>query len=109
MEMLKKHGVHEKVPLEECWKVTGKAPVGVKWIDTNKGDKEKLEYRCRVVTKEIKKDKREDLFAASPPMEAKKVFFSLLASMPETCLAFNDVVRAYFHASLSGLLDKFAV
>ena len=30
MQTFRKHGVYEKVPLEECWKTTGKAPVGVK-------------------------------------------------------------------------------
>ncbi len=51
-----------------CWRITGRALVGVTWVDTNKGDEEKPEYRCRLVAKEIKNDKRED-----------------------------DVVRAYFH------------
>ncbi len=50
-----------------------KAPVEVKWVDTNKGDKEKPEHRCRLVAKEIKKDMREGLFAATPLLEAKKV------------------------------------
>ena len=81
METFKKHGVYEKVPIEECWKETGKGPVGVKWVDANKGDKEKPEYRCRLVAKEIKKDKREDLFAATPPLEAKKMLFSLWANV----------------------------
>ena len=40
----------------------------------------------------------EDLFAATPPLEAKKFLFSLWASMPGMCLDFIDVVRAYFHA-----------
>ena len=48
--------------------------------------------------KEIKKDKREDLFAATPPLEAKKMLFSLWASVPGMCLDFGDVVRAYLHA-----------
>ncbi len=39
VETLKKHGVCEKVPLEECWRVIGKAPEGVKWINANRGDK----------------------------------------------------------------------
>ncbi len=56
------------------------------------------EYRCRLVPKEIKKDKREDLFAATPPLEAKKMLFSLWASVPGVCLDFRDVVRAYFRA-----------
>ena len=50
------------------------------------------------MAKEIKRDKREDLFAAIPPLEAKKVLFSLFASMAEMCVDFIDVVRAYFHA-----------
>ena len=41
METFRKHGVYEKVPIEECWKEVGAAPVGVKWVDTKKGDKEK--------------------------------------------------------------------
>ncbi len=30
METVKKHGVCERVPMEECWESTGKAPVEVK-------------------------------------------------------------------------------
>ncbi len=90
--------MYEKVPIEECWKETGRGPVGVKWADANKGDKEKPEYRCRLVAKEIKKDKREDLFAAPPPLEAKRMLFSPWASVPGLRLDFGDVVRAYSHA-----------
>ncbi len=71
--------------------------MGVKRVDTNKGDEEKPEYRCRLVAKEIKKDKREDFFAATPPLEAKKMLFSFWASVPGTRLDFGDAVRAYFH------------
>ena len=92
METFKKHGVYEKVPIEECWKETGKAHVRVKWVDTNKGGTEKPEYRCRLVAKEIEKDKREDMFAATPPLEAKKMLFSLWASVPGLRLEFADVV-----------------
>ncbi len=55
----------------------------MKWVDANKGDKEKPECRCRLVAKEIKKDERGYLFAATLPLEAEKVLFSLFASMPE--------------------------
>ncbi len=51
-----------------------------------------------MVAKEIKKDKRGNLFAATPPLEAKKMLFSLWASTPGTCLDFSDVVRAHSHA-----------
>ncbi len=46
--------------------------MGVKWVDANKGDKESPEYRCRLVAKEIKKDKREDLLAAMPPLGSEE-------------------------------------
>ncbi len=98
MKTLKKHGVHEKVPLEECWKNIGKAVAGVKWVNANKGDKENSEYQCRSVAKEIKKDKREGLLAATPTLEAKKMLFSLWASIPGMRLDFGDVARACLHA-----------
>ena len=71
-----KHGVYRKVPIRESWEKTGKAPLAIRWIDINKGDAENEEYRSRWVAKEIKMDKREDLFAATPPLEAKKMLFS---------------------------------
>ena len=52
MRVFKQHGVYEKVDEEECWRITGKAPVGVKWIDVNKGDAGEPEYRSRLVAKE---------------------------------------------------------
>ena len=74
----------------------------------NKGDSLNPEYRSRLVAKEIKKDKREDLFAATPPLEAKKLLFSMaLTEGIGYCknnringmkLNFIDVKRAYFHA-----------
>ncbi len=72
--------------------------MGVKWGDTREGDKEKPECRCMSVAKEIEKGEREDLFAAPPPLEAKKMLFSLWASVPGARLDFGDVVRAYFRA-----------
>jgi hypothetical protein len=51
------------------------------------------------VAKEVKHGKREDLVAATLPLEVKKLLFSLCASMEETCLDFIDVARAYFHAN----------
>ena len=71
-QQIRNHNVYEKVPLEECHQKTGKAPIKVKWVDINKGDEINKEYRSRLVAKEIKRDKREDLFAATPPLEAKE-------------------------------------
>ena len=68
---LAKHQVYDIVPETECWRVTGKAPVGTRWIDINKGDEVNPDYRSRLVAQEINDSKREDLFAATPPLEAK--------------------------------------
>jgi hypothetical protein len=54
-----------------------------------------------LVAQEIKRDKREDLFAATPPLEAKKLLFSIVASSGSSerfKIDFIDVRRAYFHA-----------
>ena len=51
----------------------GKGPIGTRWIDTNKGDDEDPEYRSRIVAQEVNTEKRIDLFAATPPLEANKM------------------------------------
>ncbi len=88
METLKKHGVCETFTTEACWRETGKGPVGVRRVDANKSDKEKPEYRCRLVAKEIKTDNREDLFAAPPPLEAKSMLFFAVGQVSRRVLGF---------------------
>jgi len=79
---MKKIDLYEEAPIEECWERTGKPPVDTKWVDLNKGTKEKPDVRCRMVARDFKpkgeKD-REDLFAAMPPLEAKKLMFKKAA------------------------------
>ena len=58
-------------------KQLGKGPLGTRWVDINKGDEDRPEYRSRLVAKELKTDKREDLFAATPPLEALKLLISM--------------------------------
>ena len=77
MQEVHKHKVYTKVPIEECIQATGNKPIGTRWVDVNKGDSVHQEYRSRLVAQEIKVGKREDLFAATPPLEAKKMLFSL--------------------------------
>ncbi len=71
---------------------------GSKGSRASNGDEENPEYFCTLVAKNIKKDKREDLSEAPPPLEAKALLFSFWASVPGMRLDFGDVVRAYFHA-----------
>ena len=104
----RKHQVYTKVPIKECWDQTGKQPVGTRWIDINKGDRINPEYRSRLVAQEIKTDKREDLFAATPPLEAIKLLISMAVTEGigyekdkrenGMKLDFIDVRRAFFHS-----------
>jgi hypothetical protein len=107
MQEFRKNEVYKKVPVQECWDVTGKEPIGTRCVDVNKGDVIHPEYRSRLVAKELKAgNKREDLFAATPPLEAKKLLFSMAAtnrnkgknSRGGKKLDFIDVRRAYFNA-----------
>ena len=73
IQQVKQHKVFEYVNVQEPWDVTGKGPIDTRGVDINKGDAEYEEYRSRLVAKEIKQDKRDDLFAATPPLEALKI------------------------------------
>ena len=76
-------GIWKVVDVEECWRVTGKGPVGVRWVDTNKGTDDSPEVRSRLVARDFKtKEKREheDLFAATPPIEAGRLVISKAAT-----------------------------
>ena len=44
-------GVWERAPIADCWHETGKAPIGSKWVDVNKGDASKPLIRSRFVVK----------------------------------------------------------
>jgi hypothetical protein len=77
MKEVSKHNVYTKVPIEECWTNTGKDPIGTRWVGISKGDADNPEYRSRLVAQEIKRDNGEDLFVATPPLEAKKMLMSM--------------------------------
>ena len=76
--------------------------ITTKWLDVKKGDAENPNIRCRLVGREIAKEKRDDLFAATPPLESLKAVLSLCASHrshkdPWRLMAV-DVKMAYFYA-----------
>ena len=74
--------------------------ITTKWIDHNKGDLAAPNYRARLVGREVAHDKRDDLYAATPPLESLKAILALCASRqggprPSRIMAL-DVARAYF-------------
>lgn len=103
MDIFHQFPVYKKVPLADAFHYTGKGPIGTKWVDVNKGDEKDPEYRSRLVAMEIKRKHDEDIFAATPPLEAKKLLFSMATtgtkgSSKPLKLLFVDVKRAYFYA-----------
>ena len=97
-----KHNVYSKVPISQCLERTGKKPIGVRWVIVNKGDEVDYNVRARLVGKEFKTNNTMAMFAATPPLEAKKFLFSKAAtsqarSSPRGAsnLVFIDIKRAY--------------
>ena len=41
---MKEFEVYTQVPIDESWRVTGKAPIKTRWIDINKGDTKNPEF-----------------------------------------------------------------
>ena len=52
-------------------------PITTKWLDVNKSDEANPNYRARLVGREIAWDKRDDLYAAIPPLESLKALMSV--------------------------------
>merc|ERR1712086_782235 len=101
MNVFKKMGVYVKVPRETARR-HGCKIITTKWLDTNKGDAQNPNYRSRMAGREIKCDKRMDLFSATPPLETLKLLISMCArrqSDAKPCrMAIVDIKRAYFYA-----------
>ena len=108
MAEVKKHRVHEEVNIRECDGRTGKAPIGTRWVDINKGDSVHPGYRSRLVAQEVNARRCEDLFAATPPLEAQQMRMPMAVTegvgfragnkAKGMKLDFIDVRRAYSHA-----------
>merc|ERR1712218_164332 len=101
MEYVHKMRLYDKVPIKECRRITGKMPITVRWIDINKGDADSPNYRSRIVAREINTHKRDDLFAATPRLEAVKLILPMTASANKgEVIMVNDISRAFFHAKV---------
>ena len=103
IEFFRKMKVYEKVPISQA---AGHKVIITRWLDVDKGDEERPNYRARLVGRELKTDNRLDLFAATPPLESLRLLCSICASnqwraRPYRMLSI-DVKRAYFYAAARG-------
>ena len=67
LRYLHDHGVYEYATREEARAATGKGPIRVKWIDSNKGDASRPNYRSRLVCTEVRVKRTAPVFSATPP------------------------------------------
>ena len=106
IKFIKDMPVYVEDTIQKCWELTGKKPIGTRWVDTRKGDG----VRSRLVAQDVKPKgdgNREDLFAAMPPLEAKKILFQEASrairepkqSHTRMKLMFIDVRKAHLNAA----------
>ena len=110
MRFVKKLPVYQERDVQECWEKTGRRPISTRWVDTRKGSG----VRSRWVARDFKpagEAKRDDLFAAMPPLEAKKILFKLAAHSFDGSrtkrrrkmkLMFVDVSKAHLNGICEG-------
>ena len=51
IESFRRMNVYTKVQIEECKRIIGKAPIGVRWVEVNKDDELNPKYGSRLVSK----------------------------------------------------------
>ena len=82
--------------------------IGSRWVNCNKGDKENPDVRMRLVAQEMNTGTGtggcEDFYAATPPLEAKRLLFSEWATKKarhgkKLKLSFVDIRKAYFNGT----------
>ena len=82
--------------------------MSVRWVDVNKGAPDRMEVRSRLVARDFKagdKD-RDDLFAETPPLEAKRMLFSRAATRSKKGsrrkLLFIDAKKVHLNPKCEG-------
>ena len=104
--------VYEYVSREEALSDPTGIVVGVRWVDHNKGTSVSPEVRSRLVAQEFpSKDRRDDLFAATPPLAATRFLLAGLAcsckggERPQEKIMLVDVKKAFLHGSINRHVD----
>ena len=104
--------VWKRMTISEAWRITGRAPISVRWVDVNKADDQEPEIRSRLVARQMRGPGEEPLFAPTPPLEALRTVLSWAAtdivgeapkcrdpeSPDRVQISLIDVSRAYFNA-----------
>ena len=76
LDYFRSKGVWSIRPIQEAWKLTGRPPISVRWVEVNKGDDENPKYRSRLVAREIRMAGEDAIFAPTPPLESLRMVLS---------------------------------
>jgi hypothetical protein len=94
--------VYEAVDVKDAWDKTGKAPIGVRWVDVLK--KEGM-YRSRLGAKDLRPASRKNdikgLYVAMPPLELVKLLMARAARQKEVIMLI-DIKKAHLYAPIEG-------
>ena len=58
---------------------TGEAPLTVRWVDVNQGDGAELNYRSRLVARQLRRKDWSPMFARTLPSESLRVVLVVAA------------------------------
>ena len=102
MKWYEKFQAFDEVTDETCVLRTGRKPISCRWRDINKGDRERVEVRSRLVAREIKHRGTDSYFAGTPPLALVRYVTSRAATLSNTGkrrqLMVLDAKRAFLHA-----------
>ena len=76
LDYFRSKGVWSLRPIQEAWRLTGRPPISVRWVEVNKGDDENPKYRSRLVAREIRMAGEDAIFAPTPPLESLRMVLS---------------------------------
>ena len=76
LEYFESKSVWKKVSTQEAWRISGRPPVTVRWVDVDKGDNQRLDMRSRLVARQIRGAHEDPMFSLTPPSEALRTALS---------------------------------
>ncbi|CAK0843605.1 unnamed protein product [Prorocentrum cordatum] len=109
MDFMAQLGVWVYAREEDCQRELGRRPLSVRWVDIDKGDTDRPDYRSRLVVQETKAqstiagDDIGAVFAATPPLECLRLICSMVMSSDPSegrVLRFLDISRAHPHCEI---------
>lgn len=118
VEFKKRIGVWVPATWEESMQNMGRPPITTKWVDVDKGRDGEVMIRSRMVARDFKvkgDDRGFDVFAATPPIEMKRLLFRMAMVEGSTAdkvedgpvkLMFADVQKAHLNGKVGE--DEFA-